>query len=65
MRREDRSKHMMAFSGVLVGAAWTLGVIAAPPALAESSLVIRDFVMTHGVYERNLEKTIDHFLLHY
>ena len=61
MRREDRSKHMMAFSGMLIGAAWTLGVIAAPPALAESSLVIRDFVMTHGVYEREPVGTTDSF----
>ena len=61
MRREDRSKHMMAFSGVLIGAAWTLGIIAAPPALAESSLVIRDFVMTHGVYEREPVGTTDSY----
>jgi hypothetical protein len=43
---------MMASTGVLVGAALTLGVIAAQPAWAGSSLVIRDFVMTHGIYER-------------
>ena len=61
MRREDRSMHMKAFTGVLVGAAWTLGVIAAQPALAGSSLVIRDFVMTHGVYEREPVGTTDSF----
>lgn len=63
MRSLIRSSFKAATAAVLVGAAWTFSVFAVQPAEAAGSLVIRDFVLTHGIYEREPVGTTDSFNL--
>lgn len=63
MRRLFNTSFKAATAALLVGAAWTLTIFAAPSAEAQSSLVIRDFVLTHGIYEREPVGTTDSFNL--
>ena len=46
---------------LFAGAAWAVSAVAASPAMAGTSLVIRDFVLTHGIYERGPVGTTDSF----
>ena len=61
MRCLTRTSRRMAMATVLAGAAWAATAFTALPAMAGNSLVIRDFVLTHGVYEREPVGTTDSF----
>ena len=58
MRRPIRKRLFVA--SALAGMAFSL---ASAPAMAAGELVIRDFVLTHGVYEREPVGTTDSFMV--
>ena len=61
MRCVTTTSRRVAMATMLVGAAWVVSAFAALPAMAGNSLVIRDFVLTHGIYEREPVGTTDSF----
>ena len=61
MRCLTPTSRRAAMTAMLVGAAWAASAFVALPAMAGSSLVIRDFVLTHGIYEREPVGTTDSF----
>jgi hypothetical protein len=46
------SARFSRLAGALLGAVLAVAVPTAQPAAAQDSIVIRDFVLTHGIYER-------------
>jgi hypothetical protein len=48
-------------AGAVLGALLAVPFLTAQPAVAQSSIVIRDFVLTHGIYEREPVGTTEIF----
>jgi len=48
-------------AGAVLGALLAIPFLTAQPAVAQNSIVIRDFVLTHGIYEREPVGTTDTF----
>ena len=48
-------------AGAVLGALLAVPFLTAQPAVAQSSIVIRDFVLTHGIYEREPVGTTETF----
>jgi hypothetical protein len=50
-----------ALVATILAAAFAVPLLAAQPAAADGSIVIRDFVLTHGIFEREPTGTTDKF----
>lgn len=50
-----------ALVATILAAAFAVPFLAAQPAAAQGSMVIRDFVLTHGIFEREPTGTTDNF----